>query len=77
MFYVIGLGLYDEKDISVRGLEVRTPTILNNDCLILQACKFQVVKASSRVYLEAYTSILMTSKENLVRDLRLWASCHL
>lgn len=45
MFYVIGLGLCDEKDITVRGLEV--------------------VKSSSRVYLEAYTSILMVQKENL------------
>ncbi|EIM80545.1 Diphthine synthase [Stereum hirsutum FP-91666 SS1] len=45
MFYVIGLGLSDEKDITVRGLEA--------------------VKGSSRVYLEAYTSILMVQKERL------------
>ncbi|KAH8115168.1 Diphthine synthase [Phellopilus nigrolimitatus] len=45
MFYVIGLGLCDEKDITVRGLEA--------------------VKKSSRVYLEAYTSILMVQKERL------------
>ncbi|KAF9243204.1 DPH5-like protein, isoform CRA_d [Melanogaster broomeanus] len=45
MFYVIGLGLCDEKDITVRGLEA--------------------VKASARVYLEAYTSILMVQKERL------------
>ncbi|EJD08143.1 Diphthine synthase [Fomitiporia mediterranea MF3/22] len=45
MFCVIGLGLYDEKDITVRGLEI--------------------VKKSSRVYLEAYTSILMVPKERL------------
>ena len=25
MFYLIGLGLCDEKDITVRGLEVRKP----------------------------------------------------
>ncbi|KAL1746680.1 tetrapyrrole methylase [Schizophyllum fasciatum] len=45
MFYIIGLGLCDEKDITVRGLEA--------------------VKSSSRVYLEAYTSILMVQKERL------------
>ncbi|KAI0316576.1 tetrapyrrole methylase [Amylostereum chailletii] len=45
MFYVIGLGLCDEKDITVRGLEA--------------------VKGSSRVYLEAYTSILMVQRERL------------
>ncbi|KAF9243208.1 diphthine synthase isoform b [Melanogaster broomeanus] len=45
MLYVIGLGLCDEKDITVRGLEA--------------------VKSSARVYLEAYTSILMVQKERL------------
>jgi len=45
MFYIIGLGLCDEKDITIRGLEA--------------------VKSSSRVYLEAYTSILMVQKERL------------
>ncbi|KAE9400669.1 Diphthine synthase [Gymnopus androsaceus JB14] len=45
MFYIIGLGLCDEKDITLRGLEA--------------------VKSSSRVYLEAYTSILMVQKDRL------------
>ncbi|CAK5281883.1 unnamed protein product, partial [Mycena citricolor] len=45
MFYIIGLGLCDERDITVRGLEA--------------------VKGSTRVYLEAYTSILMVQKERL------------
>ncbi|PPQ85715.1 hypothetical protein CVT24_001676 [Panaeolus cyanescens] len=45
MFYIIGLGLSDEKDITVRGL--------------------QAVKSSKRVYLEAYTSILMIDKDRL------------
>ncbi|KAG8808852.1 diphthine synthase, partial [Serendipita sp. 401] len=45
MFYLIGLGLCDEKDITVRGLEA--------------------VKRCERVYLEAYTSILMVQKEQL------------
>ncbi|KAL7409346.1 Diphthine synthase [Mrakia frigida] len=45
MLYLIGLGLSDEKDITVKGLEA--------------------VKGSSRIYLEAYTSILMVDKERL------------
>ncbi|TFK74641.1 Diphthine synthase [Pluteus cervinus] len=45
MFYIIGLGLSDEKDITLRGLEA--------------------IKSSSRVYLEAYTSILMIQQERL------------
>ncbi|KAF8504587.1 Diphthine synthase [Russula emetica] len=45
MFYIIGLGLSDEKDITLRGLEA--------------------IRSSTRVYLEAYTSILMVQKERL------------
>ncbi|CAE6526904.1 unnamed protein product [Rhizoctonia solani] len=45
MFYVIGLGLCDEKDITVRGLEA--------------------VRKCSRIYLEAYTSILLVDKGKL------------
>lgn len=47
MLYLIGLGLADERDISVKGLEV--------------------VKRAQRVYLEAYTSILLVDKNTLVR----------
>ncbi|RKF54305.1 Diphthine methyl ester synthase [Erysiphe neolycopersici] len=39
MLFIIGLGLSDENDITVKGLEI--------------------VKRASRVYLEAYTSILL------------------
>lgn len=46
MLYTIGLGLADETDITVKGLNV--------------------VKAAKRVYLEAYTSILLVDKEKLV-----------
>ncbi|KAJ8126812.1 hypothetical protein O1611_g6829 [Lasiodiplodia mahajangana] len=42
MLYLVGLGLSDETDITVRGLEV--------------------VKKASRVYLEAYTSILLVDQ---------------
>ncbi|KAK6346983.1 diphthine synthase [Orbilia brochopaga] len=45
MLYCIGLGLSDETDISVKGLEI--------------------VKHAERVYLEAYTSILMVRHEKL------------
>ncbi|XP_041914105.1 diphthine methyl ester synthase, partial [Alosa sapidissima] len=45
MLYLIGLGLGDAKDITVKGLEV--------------------VRRCSRVYLEAYTSILTVGKEAL------------
>ncbi len=46
MLVVVGLGLADETDITVKGLNV--------------------VKAASRVYLEAYTSILLVDKDKLV-----------
>ncbi|KAI9710866.1 MAG: diphthine synthase [Candelaria pacifica] len=45
MLYLVGLGLADEMDISVKGLEA--------------------VKTADRVYLEAYTSILLVDKEKL------------
>ncbi|OCL15410.1 diphthine synthase-like protein [Glonium stellatum] len=45
MLYLIGLGLADEKDITVKGLEI--------------------VKKAERVYLEAYTAILLVEKEQL------------
>ena len=46
MLYLIGLGLGDERDITLRGLEA--------------------VKRCSKVYLEAYTSILLVDKSKLV-----------
>lgn len=46
MLYLVGLGLSDETDITVKGLEV--------------------VKKASRVYLEAYTSILLVEQSVLV-----------
>jgi diphthine methyl ester synthase len=46
MLYLVGLGLADETDITVKGLEM--------------------VKNAERVYLEAYTSILLVDKEKLV-----------
>ena len=46
MLQVIGLGLADETDITVKGLEL--------------------VKKAERVYLEAYTSILLVDTARLV-----------
>jgi len=46
MLYLVGLGLCDATDITVKGLDV--------------------VRKASRVYLEAYTSILTVGKEALV-----------
>ena len=46
MLYLIGLGLGDAEDVTVKGLKI--------------------IKRASRVYLEAYTSILTVGKEALV-----------
>jgi hypothetical protein len=46
MLYLVGLGLADEKDITVKGLEI--------------------VKKAERVYLEAYTAVLLVEKDVLV-----------
>lgn len=51
MLYLVGLGLADEKDITVRGLEI--------------------VKKAERVYLEAYTAVLLVEKEALVSAKRI------
>ncbi|KAJ5711262.1 Diphthine methyl ester synthase [Penicillium malachiteum] len=45
MLHLVGLGLADETDITVRGLEI--------------------VKRADRVYLEAYTAVLLVDKEKL------------
>ena len=46
MLFLVGLGLADETDITVKGLAI--------------------VKKAARVYLEAYTSILLVDKSILV-----------
>lgn len=45
VLYIVGLGLGDEKDVTVRGLEA--------------------IKKSSKVFLEAYTSVLRIDKAKL------------
>jgi diphthine synthase len=49
MLYLVGLGLADEKDITVKGLEI--------------------VKKAERVYLEAYTAVLLVEKDVLVSSI--------
>ena len=46
MLYLIGLGLADESDITVKGLDL--------------------IKKVDRVYLEAYTSVLLVDTAKLV-----------
>ena len=46
MLYLIGLGLADETDITVKGLDL--------------------IKRAERVYLEAYTSVLLVDTKSLV-----------
>ena len=46
MLYLVGLGLADEKDVTVKGLEL--------------------IKKAERVYLEAYTSVLLVETSKLV-----------
>ncbi len=46
MLYIIGLGLADERDVSVNGLEI--------------------IRKASRVYLEAYTAVLLVNQQQLV-----------
>jgi len=50
MLYLVGLGLGDPKDVTIKGLEI--------------------IKKASKVYLEAYTSILCGSTEELVRVIK-------
>ncbi len=48
MLYLVGLGLHNPSDITVKGL--------------------QIVKQASKVFLEAYTSILGVEKDELVNS---------
>jgi diphthine synthase len=65
MFYIIGLGLSDEKDITLRGLEVKFQNKITSVPVLIYF-SYQAVRSSTRLYLEAYTSILTVQKERLV-----------
>ena len=84
VLYVIGLGLHDEKDITVRSalgpFSSRVPKVPGragpgaalytewNKQSVPVVCRgLEAVKRCSRVFLEAYTSVLMVPKERLVR----------
>lgn len=76
VLYVIGLGLYDEKDITVRSALAFWPPEFHLGSSLLKArwqyllmlCRgLEAVKRCSCVFLEAYTSVLMVPKERLVR----------
>lgn len=54
MLYLIGLGLADETDVTVKGLEL--------------------IKKVERVYLEAYTSILLVDTQKLASSYSHWIS---
>lgn len=56
MLYIIGLGLADEKDVSVKGLEV--------------------IRRAERVYLEAYTAVLLVDQKQLVRSISARRATH-
>lgn len=61
MLYIVGLGLGDERDITVRGLDA--------------------VRSCSKIYMEAYTSLLSLGLDpaalaNLVRPVPLLVSAH-
>ena len=77
VLYVIGLGLFDERDITVRyalvlclynavgRLQSRSSICIQR--VPLKCRGLEAVKRCSRVFLEAYTSVLMVPKEQLVR----------
>lgn len=69
VLWLIGLGLYDEKDITLRYVTVSKPLELAQDWTCIGALRrgLEAVKGCSRVYLEAYTSILLCDKSKLVR----------
>ena len=88
MLYFIGLGLSDEKDITVRHVAVpgRCPKLRIAESLPTEHCMLtpptpigrrglEIVKACQRIYLEAYTSVLLVPKERLVRMLATYKHC--
>lgn len=46
MLFIVGLGLGDEKDVTIKGKEA--------------------IDSCSKIFLEAYTSVLSVGKERLV-----------
>ena len=75
VLFLIGLGLYDHKDITLRGLEaVKTCSKVRLSSSPPLPCELPTPAAACaepgrrrQVYLEMYTSILMCGTEKLVR----------
>ena len=94
VLYIVGLGLADERDITVKcarrglpackgsrgwppprplapcGAPPRRPALVARESIARRPspCRgLDAVKRSERVYLEAYTSLLLVPKEKLVR----------
>lgn len=68
VFHIIGLGLADERDITVRYGFCAAPNI---DRITIRkpssSCRgLEIVKRCSKVYLEAYTSLLLVDSTKLV-----------
>lgn len=85
VLYLIGLGLFDEQDITLRWVAhqqhmhcatsvflATSPAIPTHTCCLLHPLLpagvrgLEAVRKCSRIYLEAYTSILLCEKEKLV-----------
>lgn len=65
VLYLIGLGLGDEKDITVKGI------VHTFDSHLFVATGLEAVRKCTRVYLEAYTAVLGIDKAKLVTPLYL------
>ena len=66
VLFMIGLGLGNERDITLRGLDaVRR---CSKACTHRAHSTARPLTCSTQVYLEAYTSILGVDKEKLVRE---------
>ena len=82
MLYFIGLGLCDERDITVRSADscLRATVTSRVSFAVYRLCTdaalmlarnpvhrgLEAVRGSQRIYLEAYTSQLLVPKEQLV-----------
>ena len=69
VLHLVGLGLNDEQDITVRqDLCVAANAVSSSsEAQEAAACRgLEIVRRCKRVYLEAYTAILLTGTEKLV-----------
>lgn len=72
VLYIIGLGLGDEKDITVKGDSVGSVCVVctaNLDLTCSLATGLEAIKQCDVIFLEHYTAILGVDKAKLVRPL--------